>query len=129
MFDFYGTWRFSLVFARACHLILPWSKWIQSIIPHPVYHFPMINFSEGSSVSIVTKLQVGRPEKWFFLFATASRPLLVPTQPPLQWVSGSLSLGVKRPGRDSHFYLVPRSKNAWSFTSTLPIRLHGVVLG
>jgi hypothetical protein len=27
-----------------------------------------------------------------------------------------------------HFYLVPRSKNAWSCTSTPPIRLHGVVL-
>jgi len=23
---------------------------------------------------------------------------------------------------------VPRSKNAWNYTSTLPIRLHGVVL-
>jgi hypothetical protein len=28
----------------------------------------------------------------------------------------------------THLHLVPRSKNAWSCTSTLPIRLHGVVL-
>jgi len=27
-----------------------------------------------------------------------------------------------------HLHLVPRSKNMWSFTSTPPIRSHGVVL-
>jgi hypothetical protein len=32
-----------------------------------------------------------------FLFTTASRPALSPTQPPIQWVAGALSLGVKRP--------------------------------
>jgi hypothetical protein len=38
-------------------------------------------------------------------------------------------LGVKRPGREAdHSHPVPRSKNAWSYTSTLPIRLHGLVL-
>jgi hypothetical protein len=29
---------------------------------------------------------------------TASRPVLGPTQPPVQWVPRALSLGVKRPG-------------------------------
>jgi hypothetical protein len=33
-----------------------------------------------------------------FLFSTAFRPALGPTQPPIQWVPGALSLGVKRPG-------------------------------
>jgi hypothetical protein len=33
-----------------------------------------------------------------FLFAAALRPLLGPTQPPIQWVPGALSLGVKRLG-------------------------------
>jgi len=28
----------------------------------------------------------------------------------------------------THLHLVPRSKNEWSYTSTPPIRLHGVVL-
>jgi hypothetical protein len=37
-----------------------------------------------------------------FLFTTASRPALVPTQPPIQWVAGVLSLGVKRPGREAN---------------------------
>jgi hypothetical protein len=30
-----------------------------------------------------------------------SRTALGPTQPPIQWVSGALSLGVKRPGREA----------------------------
>jgi hypothetical protein len=46
-----------------------------------------------------------------------------------QWVSGALSLGVKRLGREAE-HSPPSSaevKNAWSYTSTPPIRLHGVV--
>jgi hypothetical protein len=35
-----------------------------------------------------------------FLF-TASRTALGPTQPPIQWGPGALSLGVKRPGREA----------------------------
>jgi hypothetical protein len=33
-----------------------------------------------------------------FLFTTSSRTALVPTQPPIQWVPGALSLRVKRLG-------------------------------
>jgi hypothetical protein len=65
-----------------------------------------------------------------FLFTTASRTTLGPTQPPTQWVPGTLSLGVKRPGREAD-HSPPTSsevKNAWSYTSTPSIRLHGVVL-
>jgi hypothetical protein len=36
-----------------------------------------------------------------FLFTSASRPDLGPTQPPIQWVPEALSLGVKRPGREA----------------------------
>jgi hypothetical protein len=36
-----------------------------------------------------------------FLFTTASRTALGLTQPPMQWVPGALSLGVKRPGREA----------------------------
>jgi hypothetical protein len=65
-----------------------------------------------------------------FLFTTASRTALGPTQPPIQWVPGALSLGVKRPGREAD-HSSPSSaevKNSWSYTSTHPIRLNGVVL-
>jgi hypothetical protein len=43
---------------------------------------------------------------------------------------GALSLGIKRPGREAD-HSPPSSaevKNAWSYTSTPPICLHGVVL-
>jgi hypothetical protein len=36
-----------------------------------------------------------------FLFTTASRKGLGPTQPPIQFVPGTLSLGVKRSGREA----------------------------
>jgi hypothetical protein len=45
------------------------------------------------------------------LFTTSSRTSLGPTQPPIQWVPGAVSLGVKRPGREAdHFHQVPRSR-------------------
>jgi hypothetical protein len=49
---------------------------------------------------------------------------------PIQWVPGALSVGVKRPVREAE-HTPPSSgevKNAWKYTSTPPIRLHGVVL-
>jgi hypothetical protein len=57
-----------------------------------------------------------------FLFTTVSRMALGPTQPPIQWVPGALSLGVKRPEREADCS-PPSSaevKNAWSYTSTTP---------
>jgi hypothetical protein len=55
---------------------------------------------------------------------------LEPTQPPIQWVPGALSLGVKWPEREVD-HSPPSSaevKERWSYTSTPPIRLHGVVI-
>jgi hypothetical protein len=52
------------------------------------------------------------------------------TQTPTQWVPGTLSLGVKQPGREAD-HSPPSSaevKNAWSYTSTPSIRLHGMAL-
>jgi hypothetical protein len=40
--------------------------------------------------------------KWRInLFTTASRTALGPTQPPIQWIPGALSLGVKRQGHEA----------------------------
>jgi hypothetical protein len=47
---------------------------------------------------------LGFDSRWglgIFLFTTASRTALGPTQPPIQWVPGALSLGVKRSGREA----------------------------
>jgi len=45
--------------------------------------------------------------------------------PPIQWV-----LGVKRPGREADYSLPFSAEvmNVWNYTSTPPIRLHGVAL-
>jgi hypothetical protein len=63
-----------------------------------------------------------------FLFSTASRPVLGPTQPPIQWVQGALSPRVKRQGREAD-HSPPTStevKKMWIYTSTPPLRLHDV---
>jgi hypothetical protein len=36
-----------------------------------------------------------------FLFTTAFRPTLGPTQPPIKWVPGAVLLGIKWPGREA----------------------------
>jgi hypothetical protein len=38
---------------------------------------------------------------WIFSSPPLSRPALVPTSPPIQWVPEGLSPGVKRPGRET----------------------------
>jgi hypothetical protein len=60
-------------------------------------------------------------EVGIFLFTTASKPALKPIQPPIQWVRGTLSRGVKRQGSESD-HSPPSSaevKNEWRYTSTL----------
>jgi len=55
---------------------------------------------------------------------------LGPTQSPIQWVPpGAISPGVKRPRReaDHSFPSSSEVKNAWSYTSTPPRCLHGLV--
>jgi len=84
-------------------------------------------WSHGRSLSVVTRLRVGRSgvlfpagaTRGFFLFATASRPVLGHIWPPIQWLTGPLSPGLKGPGRKA-YYSPPSSvevRNAWSFTS------------
>jgi hypothetical protein len=75
------------------------------------------------------RLRTGR--SWFdprqrqriFLPVSASRPALGLTQPPVQWVPGALSPGVKH-GRGvmltTHPLLVPRLRNSRSYTSCHP---------
>jgi hypothetical protein len=57
-----------------------------------------------------------------FLLSTSPRPTLGSTQPPIQWVTGTLSQGVKQPGREAdHSPLTSaKVKNIWSYRSTPP---------
>jgi hypothetical protein len=65
-----------------------------------------------------------------FLFTTASRTALEPTQFPIQWVPEALSLGVKRPGREAD-HSPPSSAEVEEYVELYlhsSLRLHGVVL-
>jgi hypothetical protein len=56
------------------------------------------------------------------LFSTSSRSALGPTQPPVQWVQGALSTGVKRQEREAD-HSSPASaevKKMWFYTSSPP---------
>jgi len=72
-----------------------------------------------SPVSVVTRLWTGR--RGFdsrFLFATVSRLALGPSQPPIQWVTRALSLGLKWPRREADHSPISSAevKNMWSYT-------------
>jgi hypothetical protein len=66
-------------------------------------------WSQDSSVGIATGYGLGdrgvgvlSPDRVKnFLSFTSSRPALGPTQTPVQWVTGALTPGVKRPGREA----------------------------
>jgi hypothetical protein len=76
--------------------------------------------SRDSSVGIALRYGLDDRGSGVFLFTTAFRPALGLTQPPIQWVLGALSVGVKRQGRETD-HSPPsseRSKNAWRYTST-----------
>jgi len=56
-----------------------------------------------------------------------------PIQPPIQCVPGALIHVINRPGREADRSRSPPSsaevKNAWSYTSSPSVRLHGVTRG
>jgi hypothetical protein len=58
------------------------------------------------------------------LFLTASRQALGPTQPPTHWIPEAPTPGVKLTTHPPSAEV----KNAWSYTSTPPVCLHGVVV-
>jgi hypothetical protein len=90
--------------------------------------FEMSRLSSGSIVSdyglddraIGVRSPAGAKD---FSIASLSRPALGPTQPPVQWVPGVLSPGLKRGlgvTLTTHPHLVPRSSMSRSYTSSPP---------
>jgi hypothetical protein len=65
-----------------------------------------------------------------FLFTAESRTALGPTQPPIEWVPGALSLGVERRGREADHSPPSNAevKECVELYLHSPIRLHGLVL-
>jgi hypothetical protein len=65
-----------------------------------------------------------------FLFSTSSIPVLGSAKPPIQWLSGAFSAGVKWSGREADHSLPTSAevKKIWICTFTPPIRFHAVVL-
>jgi hypothetical protein len=59
---------------------------------------------------------------WSRVFSTLLGPAVEPTQPPIQWVPGLPSPGVKRAGREAdHSHpTIPEVKKMWIYTSTPP---------
>ncbi|PNF27774.1 hypothetical protein B7P43_G09210, partial [Cryptotermes secundus] len=57
-----------------------------------------------------------------FLFSTSSTPAMGPTQPPIQWVPGGISSGLKRRGREANHSPLASAevKKMWIYTSTPP---------
>jgi hypothetical protein len=54
--------------------------------------------------------------------STSSRLALEPTQPPIKWVSGTLSPGLKRPGLEADHSppTIAEVKKTWIYTSAPP---------
>jgi hypothetical protein len=70
---------------------------------------PSLSMSRDSTVGIATvyglddkRGQISSPDRVKnFLFSTSSRPVLGSTQPPVQWVPGAVSHGVKQLEREA----------------------------
>jgi hypothetical protein len=73
-------------------------------------------------------------ESWqglgIFLFTTMSRRVLGPIQPPILWVPGALSLGVKWPEREADHSPTSNAevKQCVELYLHFPIRFHGTML-
>jgi hypothetical protein len=111
----------------------------QDLLPHknpsldPIFSHlnPLLSFISQRSISILSLLSVSQVistlqvlnyrrlspgEGWEFFSSPRPDRLWGPTQPPIQWVPGALSLGVKRSGvkltTELHLVLKPRKRGA-----------------
>jgi hypothetical protein len=97
---------------------------VLSLTPLRIIKIKILNTDELSrSISKLLSITIGEIKySPGVLFSTSSRPVLGPTQPPIQWVPGTLSPGVKRPRREAN-NSPPTSnevKKTWIYTCTSP---------
>jgi hypothetical protein len=122
-------WNTRIVHVTLLHFVAIFAKFVTEIC-----HIKFLTVTELSGIA----LGYGFDDRWFesqqrlgvFLFTTASRLAPGPTQPPIQWVPGALSLVVKWPccEADPSPQSSAEIKNVWSCTSTCTIRLHCMML-
>jgi hypothetical protein len=82
----------------------------------------------GITVTIMTRIWAGQQGfdsqqgQEIFLLATTSRIVLGPSQPPIQWVLGAISLGVKWMGNETDHSPPSNAevKKEWHYSSTPP---------
>jgi len=79
------------LYGQFCYYILYWWRRLSSNPGHSECNAitQTISKKEWATFSIIFPVGI-------FLFITVSRTALDPTQPPIQWIPGSLSLGAKR---------------------------------
>jgi hypothetical protein len=104
-----------------------WNPIVKFHINDPKHSSVTLNWQIQTLRRIHTKICEIHTPAGFTLFKF---PAQGPTQAPIQWVPGTLNLGLKLPGREVDHS--PQSsaevKNACNYTSTPAILLHGVVL-
>jgi hypothetical protein len=124
---------------------LPWvwtwassvTKWslIAWVMMRPYLHGLFLDTGSEDSTFGITWLQARLPKcrvwVWqIFLLSMSSRVVLGLTQPPIQWVTCAISLGVMWSGREAD-HSSPTSayvKNIWIYAFTPPVHLQGLVL-
>jgi hypothetical protein len=90
---------------------------------------PLLRLSKKRDNSVGIALGYGLDDRGARIRFPAETAL-GPTQPPTQWVSGALSLGIKRPVRKADHSPPPsaEAKECVELYLHSPISLHGVVL-
>jgi hypothetical protein len=104
-----------------------WTRWRRDKIPANARNRTTVAQSVAQSLYWVIPAQqravVKKIHAWNFTWIRTKQTLScwpLSIQPPIQWVQGPLNPVVKRPGREANHSppSMPRSKNAWSCTST-----------
>jgi hypothetical protein len=93
-----------------------------------------LHLTKNNRYSFISKMMHCGLDNWYsvprygrsFLFAITSRPAMVMTQPPSQWLPGAPTLGIKWLEHEANYSTPSRIivSRAWTFISTSPTCLH-----